>query len=289
MNRLLALQTILQTGSFTAAGRQLGYSQSAISQMINSLEAEVGFPLLVRNRGEVKLTPDGQRLLPMITQLNNDWSTFQERVSEIKGLQSASIRIGTISSISAHWLPSLIRGFQQMYPDVRFTLLQGDYTTIPQWVDNNTIDFGFINPDAQPKLAVTYLKSGALSAVLPLDHPLAQQDAVTLTDLQKEPFLMLEEGLYSEPLAAFHHQGLSPNIRLRVHDDYSILSMVEAGLGYSILADLVLQKQDYRVAIRPLAPAIERKIGLYQRPAELMPLASRRFIAYLFQHLAALP
>lgn len=86
---------------------------------------------------------------------------------------------------------------------------------------------------------------------------------------------MLEEGLYSEPLTAFHQQGINPNIRLRVHDDYSILSMVEAGLGYSILADLVLQKQDYQVAIRPLAPVVERKIGLYQRDPELMPLANR--------------
>lgn len=225
----------------------------------------------------------------MINQLNNDWTTFQERVAEIKGLQSATIRIGTISSISAHWLPPLISGFQQKYPDVRFTLLQGDYTTIPQWVDDNTIDFGFINPDAQPNLAVTFLKKGALSAVLPLDHLLARQEMVTLTELQKEPFLMLEEGLYSEPLAAFHQQDLKPNIRLRVHDDYSILSMVESGLGYSILANLVLKKQDYQVAIRPLEPAINRKIGLYQRPTELMPLASRRFINYLFQHLDQLP
>lgn len=289
MNRLLALQTILQTGSFTAAGKQLGYSQSAISQMIHSLEEEVGFALLVRQRGKVALTPDGQKLLPLITQLNNDWSTFQERVAEIKGLQSATIRIGTISSISAHWLPPLIRGFQQEHPDVHFTLLQGDYTTIPQWVDNNTIDFSFINPDAQPPLPVTYLKSGQLSAVLPLNHPLVQQPAISLAELAKEPFLMLEEGLYSEPLTAFHQQGINPNIRLRVHDDYSILSMVEAGLGYSILADLVLQKQDYQVAIRPLAPVVERKIGLYQRDPELMPLANQQFIDYLLAHVKQLP
>lgn len=57
---------------------------------------------------------------------------------------------------------------------------------------------------------------------------------------------MLEEGIYNEPLAAFHSQGIDPHIFLRVHDDYSILSMVEAGLGFSILADLVLQKQKTR-------------------------------------------
>lgn len=65
--------------------------------------------------------------------------------------------------------------------------------------------------------------------------------------------------------------------------------MVEAGLGYSILADLVLQKQDYQVAIRPLAPVVERKIGLYQRDPELMPLANRQFIDYLLAHVKQLP
>ncbi|WP_295746676.1 LysR family transcriptional regulator [uncultured Limosilactobacillus sp.] len=289
MNRLRALQAILTTGSFTAAGQQLGYSQSAISQMINSLENEVGFPLLYRTHSQVELTPDGQKLLPLVEQLCNDWSTFQDRVAEIRGLQSATIKIGTISSISAHWLPPLIKNFQQRYPGVHFTLLQGDYTTIPQWVDNNTVDFGFINPAAQPHLPVKYLKSGELKVVLPVNHPLAKKQALSLTDLAKEPFLMLEEGLYSEPLNAFHQQGIQPNIQLRVHDDYSLLAMIEAGLGYSILADLVLTKQNYQVAIRPLTPRLYRQIGIYQRPTQLMSLASQRFIETLFHQVAQLP
>lgn len=289
MNRILAFQAIIKTGSFTAAGRQLGYSQSAISQMINSLEEEVGFPLFHRSPGKVELTPDGQKLLPFIDQLNNDWTAFRERSAEIKGLQSATIKIGTISSISAHWLPQLIKGFQELHPGVRFVLLQGDYTTIPQWVQNNQIDFGFVNPAAQPNLKVDYLKSGELKAILPPRHPLAQQAVVTLDELKKEPFLMLEEGLYSEPLAAFQHAGIHPNIRLRVHDDYSILSMIEAGLGFSILADLVLQKQSYHVAIRQLAPRVQRQIGIYQKDPAMMPLASQQFVNYLKAHVDQLP
>lgn len=100
---------------------------------------------------------------------------------------------------------------------------------------------------------------------------------------------MLEEGLYSEPLEAFHENGIEPNIKLRVHDDYSILSMVEAGLGFSILADLVLQKQSYNVAIRPLIPNVQRRIGILQKSRELMPIASQQFVDFIIQHRAALP
>ncbi|HIX35891.1 MAG TPA: LysR family transcriptional regulator [Candidatus Limosilactobacillus merdigallinarum] len=289
MQRITALENILATGSFTAAAKQLGYTQSAISQMIASLEKELGVQVLARSNHHVQLTPEGQRLMPLLSQTAKDWDNVKELAQEITGLKSAVIKIGTISSISAHWLPQLIKKFQALHPGVRFVMLQGDYTTIPEWIHNNEIDFGFVNPAAMPQEPVKFLRAGDLRAILPIDHPLAKEEAVLLTDLKDEPFLMLEEGLYSEPLEAFHENGIEPNIKLRVHDDYSILSMVEAGLGFSILADLVLQKQSYNVAIRPLIPNVQRRIGILQKPRELMPIASQQFVDFIIQHRAALP
>ncbi len=289
MQRITALENILATGSFTAAAKQLGYTQSAISQMIASLEKELGVQVLARSNHHVQLTPEGQRLMPLLSQTAKDWDNVKELAQEITGLKSAVIKIGTISSISAHWLPQLIKKFQALHPGVRFVMLQGDYTTIPEWIHNNEIDFGFVNPAAMPQEPVKFLRAGDLRAILPIDHQLAKEEAVRLTDLKDEPFLMLEEGLYSEPLEAFHENGIEPNIKLRVHDDYSILSMVEAGLGFSILADLVLQKQSYNVAIRPLIPNVQRRIGILQKPRELMPIASQQFVDFIIQHRAALP
>lgn len=289
MQRITALENILATGSFTAAAKQLGYTQSAISQMIASLEKELGVQVLARSNHHVQLTPEGQRLMPLLSQTAKDWDNVKELAQEITGLKSAVIKIGTISSISAHWLPQLIKKFQALHPGVRFVMLQGDYTTIPEWIHNNEIDFGFVNPAAMPQEPVKFLRAGDLRTILPIDHPLAKEEAVRLTDLKDEPFLMLEEGLYSEPLEAFHENGIEPNIKLRVHDDYSILSMVEAGLGFSILADLVLQKQSYNVAIRPLIPNVQRRIGILQKPRELMPIASQQFVDFIIQHRAALP
>lgn len=289
MQRITALENILATVSFTAAAKKLGYTQSAISQMIASLEKELGVKFLARSNHHVQLTPEGQQLMPLLSQTAKDWGNVKELSQEITGLKSAVIKIGTISSISAHWLPQLIKKFQSLHPGVRFVMLQGDYTTIPEWIHNNEIDFGFVNPAAMPQEPVKFLRAGDLRAILPVDHPLAKEAAVRLTDLKNEPFLMLEEGLYSEPLEAFHENGIEPNIKLRVHDDYSILSMVEAGLGFSILADLVLQKQSYNVAIRPLIPNVQRRIGILQKPRELMPIASQQFVDFIIQHRADLP
>ena len=77
-------------------------------------------------------------------------------------------------------------------------------------------------------------------------------------------------------------------VRLRVHDDYSILSMVETGLGVSILPELVLKKTAYRVAIRPIRPAVTRKMGLIAKDKNTLPLASKYFIEFLRKSLFSL-
>ena len=271
MNRYIALQKIVELGSFTKAAEVSGYTQPAMSQMISSLEKELSIKLLYRSRYGIHLTLEGERLFPSIQRAVAGYQSMLEIAKEIKGLDSGTIRIGTISSISCHWLPGLIKEFQEIYPNVQFVLHQGDYTTIPEWVRTGEVDFGFVNPDAIPSVKTKFIKTGELRAVLPLNHPLAKKAYITLDDLVKEPFLLLEEGALSEPLEAFKQAGLEPSVRLCVHDDYSILSMIELGMGVSILPELVLRKTDYQVAILPLKPVLTRKIGLIMKDKNALP------------------
>lgn len=289
MKRLIALQKIVELGSFTKAADKLGYTQSAVSQMIASLEEELSIKLLYRSRIGIRLTLEGEELYPFIQRTVFQYQAMQEKADEIKGLETGIIRIGTISSISCHWLPGLIKHFQELYPKVRFVLHQGDYTSIPDWVRTGEVDFGFVNPDAVTGLETQFIKEGELRAVVPADHRLAGHSAVTLEELAKEPFLLLEEGNLSEPLEAFRQLGLEPDISLRVHDDYSILSMIETGLGISILPELVLRKTNYAVAILPIEPAVTRKIGLVMKEKQSLPIACKHFIAFLMDNLASLP
>lgn len=289
MNRYIALQKIVELGSFTKAADVLGYTQPAISQIISSLERELSIKLLYRSRYGIHLTLEGERLFPSIKKTVAGYQAMLEISKEIKGLNSGTIRIGTISSISCHWLPGLIKQFQEVYPNVQFVLHQGDYTSIPEWVRTGEADFGFVNPDAIPGVKTRFIKTGELRAVLPVNHPLAETKYITLDKLAKEPFLLLEEGALSEPLEAFKQAGLEPNVRLCVHDDYSILSMIESGLGVSILPELVLRKTNYLVAILPIKPVLTRKIGLIMKDKNSMPIASKYFIDFLFEHIADLP
>lgn len=284
MNRYLALCKIVEVGSFTQAADFLGYTQSGISQMVRSLEDELSLKLLLRSRTGVKLTPEGEELYPYILKTASSYRAMIEKTKEIKGLESGTIRIGTISSISCHWLPHMIKEFQSIYPNVQFILHQGDYTTIPEWINSGEIDFGFINPAAVSGLNTISLKDGELLAVLPKKHPLAKENVVTLKQLVTEPFLLLEEGALSEPLEAFHTLNLHPNVKMCIHDYYTILSMIEEGLGVSILPELVLRRVSYDVVKVPVNPPVTRTIGIAFSNLKTIPIASRHFINYLKGH-----
>ncbi|MBS6563780.1 MAG: transcriptional regulator [Selenomonadales bacterium] len=289
MNRYIALQKIIELGSFTKAADALGYTQSSISQMIASLENELAIKLLTRSRVGVKLTIEGAELYPYIERSIISYRAMQEKANEIKGLETGIIRVGTVSSVTCHWMPVLIRGFQELYPHVQFLFHQGDYTTIPEWIRTGAVDFGFITPAAAPDLKTVSIKNGEMLAVLPKNHPLAAGKSVPLKELTRDPFILLEEGHFSEPLNAFHEAGLEPNIKYTIHDDYAIMTMVEAGLGVSILAELMLRRTNFDIAYLPIEPPVYRSLAVGYKDKDSLPIASKYFIEYLTEHKDLLP
>lgn len=289
MTRYRALQKIISLGSFSKAAEEMGYSQSAMSQMIASLEKELGTRLIHRSRYGVELTLEGRELYPKIEQMLTAYQAVLEKNDEIRGLETGTVRMGTITSISAHWLPDIIKEFQQQYPQVEFVIHQGDYTSIQEWIKNGTVDFGFLNPAAARGIHTEELKKGEMLAILPEEHPLAAMDRIPLETLAEEPFILLEEGNYSEPLEAFRTCGCKPNVKFTIHDDYTIMMMVESGLGISMLAELVLHRTNYRIAIRRTEPPVYRTISIGYKDRELLPVAARRFISYIEKHVAELP
>lgn len=289
MNRYIALEKIIDLGSFTKAAKALRYTQSSISQMISSLEDELSIKLLYRSRVGVKLTLEGADLYPYIQRAILQYQAMQEKSKEIRGLETGVIRIGTISSISCHWMPQLIKEFQELYPNVQFILHQGDYSSIQEWIKVGAVDFGFITPPAVTDLHTITIKDGRMLAVLPENHKLASHGTVNLHEIVNEPFILLEEGHFSEPMEAFHACNLEPNIKFRIHDDYAIMTMVEAGLGISILAELMLLRTNYHIVLLPVDPPIIRTIAIGYKDKNSLPIASKYFIEYLISNIEKLP
>jgi len=283
MNSYDAFIKIIETGSFTKAAEELGYTQSAISQMVHSLEKELSTTLILRSRKGITLTPDGEEFLPYIKNIRNSHLELIEKHKEMQGLQSGLIRIGTFSSVSCNWLPGLMKDFKAQYPAVHFELHQGEYTNISNWIKEGSVDFGFVNPTAVSNLTTIPLQKDEMLAVLPMDHPLATHHNVSLEELTNEPYILLDEGELSEPLTIFHQNNLEPNIQYRVHDDYSIMAMVEQGLGLTILPKLVLNRCPYDIVTKSMDPSVFRTISLAYKNKKVLPIASRYFIDFIIE------
>ncbi|MGW5955677.1 LysR family transcriptional regulator [Bacillus mycoides] len=284
MNVYHAFIKVIETGNFTKAAEELGYTQSAISQMVNSLEKELSTTLILRSRTGITLTPDGEEFLPYIRNISNSHKELQEKQKEMRGLQSGLIRIGTFSSVACHWLPDLIRSFKEQYPAVRFDIYQGEYTVICNWIKEGFVDFGFVNPEAVSKLTSIPLQEDEMLVVLPANHYLAPKTKVSLEELIEEPYILLNEGEINEALTIFEENSLEPNIQYRVHDDYAIMSMIEQGLGISILPKLVLDRCPYNVITKSISPSFTRIISLAYKDKRVLPIASKYFIDFLIKN-----
>lgn len=271
----------VEYGSFTKAAEKLNYSQSGISRMINDLEQEWKVTLLERGKTGIKLTSDGTKLLPYAKNICNDFEKLQMQVDEINGLQSGLIRIGTFSSVATHWLPNIIKEFQKDYPNIDYELLLGDYTEIEKWIDEGRVDCGFLRLSANQDFETIFLEQDKLLAIIPENHPLKECDKFPVKALCDEPFMLLEKGAKAEISEIFERCNLTPNVHFTTWDDYAVMSMVECGLGISILPELILKRVPYRIIAKELDVPAYRNIGLALKSKKNASLAVKRFLDYL--------
>ncbi|MCM1088304.1 MAG: LysR family transcriptional regulator [Muribaculaceae bacterium] len=281
LQKYLAFVKTVEYGSFTKAAENLNYSQSGISRMIHDLEKEWQITLLERSRSGIRLTSDGVTLLPYARRVCEEYQKLQTQVDEINGLQSGIIRIGTFSSVATHWLPAIIKRFQNDYPGIDYELLLGDYTEIENWILEGRVDCGFLRLPTRPELETCFLEQDKLLVVLPENHPLADCERFPVKALADYPFMLLEKGAKAEISELFERCGISPKIHFTTWDDYAIMSMVESGLGISILPQLILQRIPYQIITKELDVPAFRNIGLALRNKKNSSLAVKRFLEYI--------
>lgn len=281
IQKYMAFIKTVEYGSFTKAAEALSYSQSGISRMINDLEKEWRVSLLERGRAGVRLTSDGLRLLPYAQSVCGEYQKLQMQVDELNGLQSGLIRIGTFSSVATHWLPNIIKEFQKSYPNIDYELLLGDYTEIEDWILEGRVDCGFLRLPTHPDLETIFLEQDKLLVILPENHLLANCERFPVTALCNDPFMLLEKGAKAEVSEIFERCNVTPKVHFTTWDDYAIMSMVESGLGISILPQLILKRVPYRIVAKELDTPAYRQIGLALRDKKTASLAVKRFMDYL--------
>ena len=281
LQKYIAFITAVDNGSITGASEILNYSQSGISRMIGDLEKDWQMSLLERNKYGVELTSDGVRLLPQIRAVCNEFQKLTTDVEELQGLETGLIRIGTISSVATHVLPPVIQKFKNDYKGVKYELLLGDYNEIEEWVHSGRVDIGFVLMPTKDSFDTITYGTDEMKIVLPKDHPLCEYERIPLAEIEKYPFILQEKDNNTSSREFFLKNGMNLKLDFATWDYYAIMSMVESGLGISVLPELILKRCAYDIAIRSLEEPFIREMGIIMKDRERLPIAVKRLLKYL--------
>jgi len=273
--------TAVELGSFTRAAERLGLTQSGLTHMMNALEKEVGFPLLLRDRYGVRPTAAGERLLPAVQELMEANRRLEGQIAAQNSWKRENIRVAAYSSICMHWLPTIIQQFRWACPDVSVDIRMGSVAEIFRWLQEGKVDLSFASRRDQGRYDWVPLWDDPLLAILPPDYPLGQVDRFPVPAFGGKEFLMPSLGFDLDILEVFEAQGVRPDIRSNTAvEDAAILSMVEHGLGVSVLSQLVLQGRHDNVRALPLDPPASRHIGIAVPSLEEASPIIRQFIEF---------
>lgn len=277
-------ETLIKTvdlGSLTRASEELGYTQSAISQILSGLEGELDLKLLIRDRAGVRLTEAGSYLLPAIRRVCEANDEVQRQVAALHGQQHACLRIGCFTGIGVQLAAPLLSQFSAQHPDVHFALTQDLHSNLCLKLEEGFLDCAFLCWPHSNTLHTLPVMDLPLMAVFPPDwthvpnpYPIARLGELPLL-LQEE-----EDGLHIQ--AHIRATGCEPKVFLRSSDDHAMLTMVKHSLGMTILpAARQRTCPDQDLIWRPLTPAKTRPVSLVFRDKRSLSPIARHFIHFV--------
>lgn len=271
----------VELGSLSKASEELGYTQSGISHMMQSLEDEVGFPLMIRTSSGILPNSEGEMLLPVIRQLLSTNENLEQNIAKIKGSDTGHIRIASFSSMASYWLPSIISAFQKDYPNVEIQIIEGGADRINAIMDAHEADLCLYTGGENRSFDWLPLCRDEMLALLPPGHPLTEGDSVPVEAFKNEQFIMPMAGYDYEVHHVLDRLEHYPHIRFSACNDYAIVNLVTAGLGVAILPELLLRNYRSDAVAMPLDPPQYRILGMGVPQMKAVSPVTRNFIRYV--------
>ncbi|MGI6211920.1 MAG: LysR family transcriptional regulator [Anaerovoracaceae bacterium] len=205
LNKYQVLIEVVDRGGFNQACDALGYTRSALSKMMNSLEDEVGFSLITRTNRGVRLTPEGQRVLPRIRKLLLMNEALEEQFSQICGIERGKVRIGSFPTICASWLPDVVSAFHLKYPKLEIEITEeNSFEELETWLRQGIIDVAIFSRQDYHEFEWILEEDEPFVVLMREDHPLAEKERLTEEDLQESQLIMYKFlGKYDSDVTRF--------------------------------------------------------------------------------------
>jgi DNA-binding transcriptional LysR family regulator len=289
LHRARTFVAVVAHGSVSAAADALGYTQSAVSQQLSTLERDVGLTLVDRAKRPLRPTPAGAELLPEIEALLARAGAADAAIDDLRGLRRGHVQLATFASALATVLPPLIATFRAERPSLTVGLTDAETDAALTALRTGTADLALIHLmpgqriEDDNSLARAVLGDDALHAVLPARHRLARRKSLRLKDIATEPLILPSAHGSGGAFRALAERlladaGGTPNVAYEIDDLRAAQSFAAAGLGIVLMHGLTIAPSPPGVAVRPLNVAgAARRVEVVRMRQRRVPAARARF------------
>lgn len=288
IKQVRAFLTVAQSMSFANAANQLHLSQPALSLAIKGLEEDLGGKLLTRTTRTIALTPEGEALVPIAKRLLAQWENAEDEMKQRFALQLGKISIAAMPSFAGSLLPKAINNYHARYPSIQVAIDDVLSDTVVEMVASNQVELGvtFV-PNTAVDLAFYPLYEDRFIALLPPDHPLAEQDEVHWQALLQYDFISLQRPSSVRTMIeeALQQADIEFNIAFDAHQLTTVVRMVSEGMGVAVVPELCRkQAREQGVLCRAVtAPIVTRTVGVICKPRSNLSVAAAAMLDVLIQ------
>ncbi|MBN9084518.1 MAG: LysR family transcriptional regulator [Rhizobiales bacterium 62-17] len=279
---LRAFLAVIDFGGFHRAADHLAMSQPALTRRIQGLEAAIGAPLFERSTRKVALTAIGRGLEPLVRRMIDELETSLLSIGDLGRVQHGQVNIACIPTAAFYFLPRVVQAFNALYPRIRFRIVDEGAGECLASVARGEVEFGLnLLGASDPDLTFTPLSDDPFVLACRRDHPLAERDDLTWTDLQDMPLIGVSKSSGNRVLldTALSKSAIRLQWLCEVNHLSTSLGLVEAGLGASVLPRLATPQGDHPIIITKTIrdPVIRRTIGIVERRHVRLSPAAQRF------------
>jgi LysR family hydrogen peroxide-inducible transcriptional activator len=284
LHQLRYFCAVAEAGSFSRAAEQSHVSQPSLSQQIMKLEDELGARLFDRLGRSVRLTETGQTFLPRARAVLRELEAARGDVAEQKDSVGGTVTIGVIPTVAPYFLPQRLTSFSRKFPQVRLTVVEEITPVLLDQVRASKVDLAVLALPIRGHEFETFpLFRERFFAALPAGHKFSKCRSVSLKDLRADPFLLLRDGhcFRDNAVAACDRARVHPLIVFESGQFSSLLSMVGAGMGVSIVPEMAIEKKSRCRFVRIQDAAAARTIGAVVLRGRSLSRAHHAFLAHL--------
>ena len=275
---------VAETGSFTRAAEREQVAQPSLSQQIMKLEVELGVRLFDRLGRAVRLTDMGQVFLPRARAILSEMRAAKEEVAEKQSTVSGPVCVGVIPTIAPYFLPARIAQFSRQYPEASITVVEDVTVHLMDQLRAGLIDLAIIALPARGHDLDSFpLLTERLFAILPKGHRLARRRTLRMKELREEPFLLLRDDhcFRDTSIEVCKRARLSPQIVFESGQFSSIMGMVGAGIGISIVPEMAVEAKPDCSSVLIADERASRTIGVAAVKGHFLSRVPRAFLEHL--------